>query len=102
MQLLSDKKFFCKLILTNLVSNIVKNIEGSVFVTQPAKSVESSFSKYLPNANTLIDSNDPYSVINNYAEHRTEGEEQDDEIITVITNGSTIFRNLPFLSSTAF
>lgn len=69
-------------------------------MTQPAKSVESSFYKHLPKASTLVESNDPYSVIINYAERRAE--EDDSEIITVTTTGTTVFKNLPFLSSKIF
>lgn len=88
-------------ILTNffLVSNVIDNIGGTVFVTQPAKSVESEFTKYLPNANVLIDSNDPFAIIANFVEGKGE---DDEEFVTVNTNGVALFKSLPNLSSGLF
>lgn len=45
----------------------------------------------------MLESNDPFAAISNYAqEHNTE------EFISVATNGITLFKNLPFLSDNAF
>lgn len=83
---------------------MINGIGGSVFVTQPAKSVESTFTAHLPNANKLIESNDPYSIINNFIEEQEQGNEneEDKDFVSVATNGTTLFKNLPFFSSNAF
>lgn len=66
-----------------------------MFITQPAKSVSSTFAAYLPNATVLIDANDPFSIIDNFLE-------TSDEIVSVATVGTTLFNNLPFLSLANF
>lgn len=65
-------------------------LKGSVFVTKPNKLIQTIY-KY-ENAIELIEHNDPYSLINEYL-HK-----QNDEFITVFTNGSTVFQSLPVLS----
>lgn len=74
----------------------MKSSGSFVFATKPAKSVDSSFSKYFPEASNLLDSNDPYAQVIQYSS------ESENEPITVLTNGQTIFQNLPYLSTTAF
>ncbi|KAK6203144.1 putative sulfite reductase [nadph] beta subunit [Scheffersomyces amazonensis] len=79
------------------IAHIANLVGGTVYVTQPAKSVESSFTSYFPNANILIDANDAYFAIQTGLETNSI-----DEFTTVTTSGSTIFKNLPFLSSNIF
>lgn len=66
-------------------------------MTQPAKEVKSSFTSLLPTARILLDSNDPYGAVASYLE-TSSGE----DVVTVTTNGVTLFNNLPFLSQKAF
>lgn len=80
------------------VSNVVANVGGVIFVTQPAKSVESSFTGLLPGANVILESNDAYATVANYIESQTDFE----DVVTVTTSGAALFNNLPFLSLDAF
>lgn len=66
-------------------------------MTQPAKEVKSSFTGLLPHARILLDSNDPYGAVASYLE-AFNGE----DVVTVTTDGTTLFNNLPFLSQKAF
>ncbi|KAK6464028.1 putative sulfite reductase [nadph] beta subunit [Scheffersomyces coipomensis] len=79
------------------IAQIVSAVEGTVYVTQPSKAVSSSFSTHFPDAQILIESNDPYSSVQNYLESSPQ-----DEIVTVTTTGATVFKNLPFFSSKIF
>ncbi|RLV95629.1 Sulfite reductase NADPH subunit beta [Spathaspora sp. JA1] len=79
------------------IAHTVNSIGGTVFVTQPAKSVESSFTSVLPQATVLINSNDPFASIENYLEEA----QDNNEFVTVTTDGITLFNSLPHLSSTA-
>lgn len=84
------------------VSSVIKNFGGPRFVTQPAKSVESSFSG-LEDATVLLDNNDPFAIIGDYIEQQQEPEEGiQPDFISVTTNGVTLFKNLPFLSLSSF
>lgn len=84
-------------ILTSPVAHIANSVGGAVFVTQPAKAVESSFTSYFPDAYTLIESNDPYAHIDNYLQSQEEV-----DFVTVTSSGFTVLRNLPFLSAATF
>ncbi|KAK6454553.1 putative sulfite reductase [nadph] beta subunit [Scheffersomyces xylosifermentans] len=88
---------------TEAIATVASSVGGTVFVTQPAKAVESSFASFFPDANVLIDNNDPYSQIENVlASTKIVDTEENQEFLTVFSNGSTIFKNLPFLSSQYF
>ena len=65
-----------------------------MFVTQPAKSIQNPF--FVKGATSLIDNNDPYLVVENHVAANPE------TITSVVTTGTTILRNLPFLSASAF
>ncbi|KAL6452246.1 MET5 Sulfite reductase [NADPH] subunit beta [Candida maltosa Xu316] len=94
------------------IAKVIHNIGGVVFVTQPAKSVNSSFTELLPKANILINSNEPYANVQEYLtstqqpqveEHDEEEEESvSEEIVTVTTDGVTVLQNLPYFSSELF
>ncbi|EGW33078.1 uncharacterized protein SPAPADRAFT_66085 [Spathaspora passalidarum NRRL Y-27907] len=80
------------------IAHTVNAIGGTVFVTQPAKSVESSFTSVLPQATTLVNSNDPFTIIQEYLDQA----QDNNEFVTVATDGVTLFNSLPHLSSSAF
>lgn len=93
------------------IAKVIENIGGSVFVTQPAKSVASSFTPLLPHSKILINSNEPYAsiqqyLIDNQNEDQPEQDESEtsnnDEIVTVTTDGVTVLQNLPYFSSNVF
>ena len=100
-----SQPFFCSLSTldimtsqTDAISHVVNKVWGPVFVTQPAKSVPSAFSKYFPKANFLISANDPFAAVADSVS--SEGDEE--ELTTVTTDGVTLFKNLPFFSSSVF
>lgn len=78
------------------MSQIINSVDSSVFLTQPAKSVESSFERYFPEATLLLDSNDPYAHVLAFL-----GEEPE-RLTTVVTNGTSVFKSLPLFSSALF
>ncbi|KAG7661358.1 MET5 [[Candida] subhashii] len=81
------------------IAHTVDRIGGTVFVTQPAKSVESSFTSNLfPSATRLINSNDPYATIQDYLTNTIEEHSK----VTVTTDGITLLKSLPYFSSSAF
>lgn len=93
------------------IARTVDLVDGVNFVTQPAKSVESPYAKLVYNANILINSNDPYAVVENFLldrdnqrnDKREDGiEEPDLDTVTVTTDAETLLRNLPFLSASSF
>ena len=94
------------------IARTIDLVDGVNFVTQPAKSVESPFTKLVSNANVLINSNDPYAVVENFLLDRDnqrsdkgvdeESEEQDLDTVTVTTDAATLLKNLPFLSASVF
>ncbi|KAI5966411.1 MET5 [Candida pseudojiufengensis] len=92
-----------------VIARTINTIDGVNFITQPAKSVSSSFKNLVKNANVLINSNDPYAVVENYLIDRfnvqkdNEDQNQGDiEFVSITTDGNTLLRNLPFLSSSSF
>ncbi|CAK7892609.1 sulfite reductase [NADPH] subunit beta [[Candida] anglica] len=70
--------------------------KGQFFITQPSKSTETQFGKYVKDSIKLIESTDPYAQIIEYATSHKE------EIVSLSTNGQTVFKNLPFLSGSNF
>ncbi|KAI3406315.2 MET5 [Candida oxycetoniae] len=90
-----------------IIAKTIGIIDGILFVTQPAKSVNSLFTKFVKDANILLDANDPYAVVQNYLADRNNKNKELDldldlDFVTVTTNSCTLFKNLPFLSSSAF
>ncbi|CAK9438325.1 uncharacterized protein LODBEIA_P25490 [Lodderomyces beijingensis] len=97
------------------VESIAKTIEivdGLNFVTQPAKSVGSSFTSLVKNPNVLLNANDPYGAVGDYLIDRDnrykegalgEGEEDTGKgFVTVTTDGRTLLKSLPLLSGSVF
>ncbi|KAI5958183.1 MET5 [Candida theae] len=93
------------------IAKTIDHVNGVNFVTQPAKSVESPFAKLVSNANVLINSNDPYAVVENFLldrdneekDRELEGaEEQDLDTVTITTDAVTLLKSLPFLSASSF
>ena len=86
------------------IARVVKNIGGTVFVTQPAKSVESSFTNLFLEKITLLNSNEPYSSVQEYVSqlNNVEDEDAETEVVTVTTDGITLLKNLPSFSSEVF
>lgn len=74
---------------------MVRAAEGAVYSTQPAKSVETNFTKHLPLAKILLSSTDPYLQV--IAEAR-----DDTGVVSVVTRGQTVFQSLPHFLSVAF
>lgn len=83
---------------TEAISHVVNKVWGPVFVTQPSKSVETSFSKFFPKANVLISANDPFAQ----AADSISSEGDDEEVSTIVTDGITLFKNLPFLTQSVY
>ncbi|CCE82819.1 Piso0_002569 [Millerozyma farinosa CBS 7064] len=75
------------------VSNIVGSASQSVFITQPAKAVTSPFKSLLTDAHVLLSGNDAYETIGAFAGQNEDG------VVSVLTDDATVFSNLPFLSS---
>ncbi|KAI5953682.1 MET5 [Candida jiufengensis] len=98
------------LIQEEYISKVINTIDGINFITQPAKSVSSPFSKLVSNSNILINTNDPYLIIENYLLDRTnqhkeleqEGQDKELEFVSITTDGNTLLKNLPFLSASSF
>lgn len=109
-----------------VLSKIVAQLNGHVFTTKLAKSVD-NYSGYFSNNTSLIESNDPYFFVSDYLNQKIQQAKKDDvaededtgaeegaataaatinyediDITSVITNGKTVFNNLPLLSSTSF
>lgn len=81
---------------TEAIASVISHVGGSVFTTQPAKAISSAFAGFLPLAQALIDSNEPFLVVKAYIEQQHEQDVND--IISVTTDAHTLFKNLPFLS----
>lgn len=81
------------------ISLVVNSAQSQTFVTQPAKSVPSNFSKFFESASSILDSNEPYAQV---IEFVSSSSEEDDTVVTVLTNGQTVFQNLPYLSTNTF
>ena len=86
------------------IAKVVKNIGGTVFVTQPAKSVESTFTNLFLEKITLLNSNEPYSSVQQYVSqlNDVDNEDAETEVVTVTTDGVTLLKNLPSFSSEVF
>lgn len=86
------------------IAKVVKNIGGTVFVTQPAKSVESTFTNLFLEKITLLNSNEPYSSVQQYVSQSNDvdNEDAETEVVTVTTDGVTLLKNLPSFSSEVF
>lgn len=85
---------------TEAIANVAAQVGATVFTTQPAKAVPSSFARYLPSAHALIDENEPFLVVGAYIDQQQENDVT--ETVSVTTDGTTLFKNLPFLSLAAF
>lgn len=88
----SHKILTMRYLLTLIVSDIVKLVNGPVFITQPTKAVKSTFTEALPNAEVVLENNDPYAQVNFSSQ-------DDGEVTSVITNGASVVRSLPVFSS---
>ena len=93
------------------IAKTIDQVDGVNFVTQPAKSVQSPFALLVANANILINSNDPYAIVENFLLDRDNQrndrgddglEELDLDFVTVTTDAATLLKNLPFLSASSF
>ncbi|CAD1809797.1 Nitrite and sulphite reductase 4Fe-4S domain family protein [Candida parapsilosis] len=93
------------------IAKTIDQVDGVNFVTQPAKSVQSPFASLVANANILINSNDPYAIVENFLLDRDNQrndrgddglEESDLDFVTVTTDAATLLKNLPFLSASSF
>lgn len=84
---------------TEAIAGVIAQIGGAVFTTQPAKSVSSVFASFLPDAQSLVERQEPLLLVATYIE---EQEEESRSAITVTTNATTLFENLPLLSGHAY
>lgn len=84
---------------TEAIAGVIAQVDGAVFTTQPAKSVSSAFASYLPEAHPLVEHQEPLLLISSFIE--AQGEENQ-KVVTVTTNASTLFANLPLLSGSAY
>lgn len=82
------------------IAAVIANADGSVYLTQPAKAVSSSFGTFFPEATRLIDANEPLAVL--AADIDELREHQDTSVISLATDAATLFKNLPFLSLSAY
>lgn len=88
---------------TQAIAQVVEQVGGSVFVTQPAKAIPSPFVSLLPKSQSLVDSHEPLLLVANYIEEQEEQEEQETkEVVTITTNAKTLYDNLPLLSRPAY
>ncbi|ODV80708.1 uncharacterized protein CANTADRAFT_25137 [Suhomyces tanzawaensis NRRL Y-17324] len=78
------------------IAQTINSIAGATFITQPAKAVESPFRPLVPDAQVLLESNDPYLEIDAHIS------QSEDAVVTVLTTGPTILKNLPFFLSNNF
>lgn len=82
---------------TEAIAAVVNSIKSRLFATQPTKAIASSFAKYAPEYTPLIDSNEPFSLVAAFID------EADDKLsVTICTDSTTLFKNLPFLTLSAY
>lgn len=84
---------------TEAISAVIRHVDGLLFATQPAKAVPSAFAKYVSTYTLLIDSNEPLASVANYID---DTDAEDRKPVTVATDSAALFRNLPFLTLSAF
>lgn len=82
---------------TEAIAGVISLVGGSVFTTQPSKAIKSAFASLLPSAHPLIDANEPFHFVSAFIE-----ETQPENVVTVTTDGATLFSNLPLLSLRPF
>lgn len=82
---------------TEATAGVISLVGGSVFTTQPSKAIKSAFAPLLPSAHPLIDANEPFHYVSAYIE-----ETHPETVVTVTTDGATLFSNLPLLSLAPF
>lgn len=76
------------------IAAVITGAGGAVFATQPAKGIKSPISKEVE-AHALVDANDPFWIVANYIS-------ENPELVSVVTDSATLFKNLPFLSLAAY
>lgn len=84
---------------TEAIAGVIAQVGGAVFTTQPAKSIPSAFATFLPEAQPLVERQEPLLLVATYIE---EQDEENRGIVTVTTNAKTLFENLPLLSGAAY
>lgn len=83
------------------IAAVASTVAGAVFVTQPTKSVASDFAQYL-SYTPLIEANEPFALVASSIEESAQESEATVVPTTIITDGTTLLQNLPFLSLGAY
>lgn len=80
------------------IAAVVNKLGSTAFATVPAKSAKGSFD-YIENSHRLLEANDPLAVVASYIAGLPEDSET---TVSVSTKSDVLFKNLPFLSLSAF
>lgn len=83
------------------VAAVIKAASNPVYVTQPAKSAASKWAELLE-FTPLIDSNEPLALVAGYIDANDVSEDDVRPTTVVVTDGTTLLQNLPFLSLSAY
>lgn len=86
-------------VLSLIIIQINEQAKGHVFTTKLSKSVESSYSSYFQDSDvitSLLDNKDPLLVVDDYLT------KSEDKLVSIITNGKVLLRNLPNLSLNSY
>lgn len=87
---------------TEAIAAVVTASGADVFVTQPSKAAQSAFVQYVPNSTPLLEAAEPLLLVASSIEQQKQEDPELSANVTVITDSSTLFTNLPFLSLAAF